>query len=80
MKDNDAAAPQGGAAPGRSMAKRAGWIALNIFLPAWEVSSWSRHAGRNVSRLWQRLREVTAGRARATTAPRAGRRRSQTAA
>ncbi|MCI1029651.1 conjugal transfer protein TraX [Pantoea dispersa] len=44
------------------MAKRAGWIALNIFLPAWEVSSWSRHAGRNVSRLWQRLREVTAGR------------------
>lgn len=62
MKDNDAAAPQAGAAPGRRMAKRAGWIALNIFLPAWEVSSWSRHAGRNVSRLWQRLREVTAGR------------------
>lgn len=62
MKDNDAAAPQGGAATGRRMAKRAGWIALNIFLPAWEVSSWSRHAGRNVSRLWQRLREVTAGR------------------
>lgn len=62
MKDNDAAAPQGGAAPGRRMAKRAGWIALNIFLPAWEVSSWSRHAGRNVSRLWQRLREVIAGR------------------
>lgn len=62
MKDNDAAAPQGGAATGRRMAKRAGWIALNIFLPAWEVSSWSRHAGKNVSRLWQRLREVTAGR------------------
>jgi len=62
VKDNDAAAPQGGAATGRRMAKRAGWIALNIFLPAWEVSSWSRHAGRNVSRLWQRLREVTAGR------------------
>ena len=62
MKDNDAAAPQGGAATGRRMAKRAGWIALNIFLPAWEVSSWSRHAGRNVSRLWQRLRKVTAGR------------------
>lgn len=62
MRDNDAVAPQGGAAPGRRMAKRAGWIALNIFLPAWEVSSWSRHAGRNVSRLWQRLREVTAGR------------------
>lgn len=62
MKDNDAATPQGGAATGRRMAKRAGWIALNIFLPAWEVSSWSRHAGRNVSRLWQRLREVTAGR------------------
>lgn len=62
MKDNDTTAPQGGAAPGRRMAKRAGWIALNIFLPAWEVSSWSRHARRNVSRLWQRLREVTAGR------------------
>jgi hypothetical protein len=62
VKDNDAAAPQGGAATGRRMAKRAGWIALNIFMPAWEVSSWSRHAGRNVSRLWQRLREVTAGR------------------
>nr|WP_249221787.1 conjugal transfer protein TraX [Pantoea sp. JGM49] len=35
---------------------------MNVVLPAWEVSSVTRHAGRNVSRLWQRLREVTAGR------------------
>ncbi|EOW6411085.1 MULTISPECIES: conjugal transfer protein TraX [Cronobacter] len=61
MKDN-ATASQGGSESRRSVVKRAGWIALNIFVPAWEVSSVSRHAGRNVSRLWQRLREVTAGR------------------
>lgn len=42
--------------------KRMGWIALNVVLPAWEVSSVTRHAGRNVSRLWQRIRDVTAGR------------------
>nr|WP_218167132.1 conjugal transfer protein TraX [Cedecea sp. P7760] len=35
---------------------------MNVVLPAWEVSSVTRHAGRNVSRLWQRLRDVTAGR------------------
>lgn len=62
MKDNDSVVPPAGAKNGRLTAKRAGWIALNVFLPAWEVASWSRHAGRNVSRLWQRLREVTAGR------------------
>lgn len=62
MKDNDSAVRQDGANPARITAKRAGWIALNVVLPAWEVSSVTRHAGRNVSRLWQRLREVTAGR------------------
>ncbi|WP_324030845.1 conjugal transfer protein TraX (plasmid) [Pantoea sp. JZ2] len=62
MKDNDTAARQDGAKPARITAKRAGWVALNIVLPAWEVSSVARHAGRNVTRLWQRLRDVTAGR------------------
>ena len=62
MKDNDSAVREDGAKPARITAKRAGWIALNVVLPAWEVSSVTRHAGRNVSRLWQRLREVTAGR------------------
>lgn len=62
MKDNDSAVREDGAKPARLTAKRAGWIALNVVLPAWEVTSVARHAGRNVSRLWQRLREVTAGR------------------
>lgn len=61
MKDKDLTALEGREKTGRITAKRAGWIALNIVLPAWEVSSWSRHAGRNVSRLYQRLREVTSG-------------------
>ena len=62
MKPSDTDAPEGGEKKARITPKRAGWIALNIFLPAWEVSSVTRHAGRNVSRLWQRIREVTAGR------------------
>lgn len=62
MKDNDSAVREDDAKPARITAKRAGWIALNVVLPAWEVSSVARHAGRNASRLWQRLREVTAGR------------------
>lgn len=62
MKDNDTAARKDGAKPDRITVKRAGWVALNVVLPAWEVSSVARHAGRNVSRLWQRLRDVTAGR------------------
>ncbi|WP_099319821.1 conjugal transfer protein TraX [Erwinia amylovora] len=62
MKDKGSAAPAGGEKSARMIAKRAGWVALNVVLPAWEVASMTRHAGRNVSRLWQRLREVTAGR------------------
>lgn len=42
--------------------KRAGWLALNIFVPASEIAGMARYTGRNVSRLWQRIREVTAGR------------------
>lgn len=42
-------------------AKRAGWLALNVFLPASEVSQVFRYTGRNVARLWQRIRDVTAG-------------------
>lgn len=61
MKNRDLAAPEGGEKPARITAKRVGWIVLNVVLPAWEVASVTRHAGRNVSRLWQRLREVTAG-------------------
>lgn len=62
MKSSDTGAPEKGEKKTLITPKRAGWIALNIFLPAWEVSSVTRHAGRNVSRLWQRIREVTAGR------------------
>lgn len=42
--------------------KRAGWLALNIFVPASEITGVARYTGRNVSRLWQRIREVTTGR------------------
>lgn len=62
MKPSDSGNPVENVKKARVTPKRAGWIALNIFLPAWEVSSVTRHAGRNVSRLWQRIREVTAGR------------------
>lgn len=62
MKESDSGAPQAGEKKARITPKRVGWIALNVVLPAWEVSSVTRHAGRNVSRLWQRLREITAGR------------------
>jgi hypothetical protein len=54
--------PSSGARKSKITPKRVGWIALNVFIPAWEVSSVTRHAGRNVSRLWQRIRDVTAGR------------------
>lgn len=62
MKPSDSKSPEQNIKKKRVTPKRAGWIALNIFVPAWEVSSVTRHAGRNVSRLWQRIREVTAGR------------------
>lgn len=62
MKDKDSTAPEGGAKPARVTVKRVGWIALNVVLPAWEATSMTRHAGRNARRMWQRLREVTAGR------------------
>lgn len=54
--------PSSGARKSKITPKRVAWIALNVFIPAWEVSSVTRHAGRNVSRLWQRIRDVTAGR------------------
>lgn len=41
--------------------RRAGWLALNVLLPVSEVSGLARYTGKNVSRLWQRIREVTAG-------------------
>ncbi|WP_168403362.1 conjugal transfer protein TraX [Erwinia amylovora] len=62
MKNKDSSAPAGGEKPARITVKRVGWIALNAVLPAWEASSVTRHAGRNVSRLWKRIREVTAAR------------------
>lgn len=34
-----------------------GWIALNVFVPAWEVTSVTRYTGRN-----ERARKVTSGR------------------
>lgn len=42
--------------------KRLGWFALNVFVPASEMNGVARYTGRNVLRLWQRIREVTAGR------------------
>ena len=62
MKETDSTGSEKNTAPARITPKRIGWIALNVMLPAWEVSSLTRHAGKNVSRLWQRLREVTAER------------------
>lgn len=62
MKDAESVTPERGKKNYRLTPKRVGWIALNVVLPAWEVSSWTRHAGNNISRLWQRLHEVTAGR------------------
>lgn len=52
----------GGKKPPASMAKRAGWIALNLVLPAWEVSGLVRYTARNTRQLWQRLRDVAKGR------------------
>lgn len=62
MKESDSTVSEKNTTPVRITPKRIGWIALNVMLPAWEVSSLTRHAGKNVSRLWQRLREVTADR------------------
>ncbi|MDI9223657.1 conjugal transfer protein TraX [Serratia sp. PF2-63] len=62
MTQSDNRTPETGAKKSFLTPKRVGWIALNVVLPAWEVSSVTRHAGRNVSRLWQRIRDVTAGR------------------
>lgn len=41
-------------------AKRAGWIALNILVPASEVSQVFRYTGKNFTRLWHRIRDITA--------------------
>ncbi|MBP2157416.1 conjugal transfer protein TraX [Erwinia rhapontici] len=62
MTTPDAKAPPEQPVKAKFTPKRVGWMALNLFLPAWEVASVTRHAGRNVSRLWHRIREVTAGR------------------
>lgn len=43
-------------------ARRAGWFALNVFVPASEVSQVFRYTSRSAGRLWQRLRDITAGR------------------
>lgn len=44
------------------IAKRAGWLALNIFVPASDVSHMFCYTVRNTARLWRRIREVTSGR------------------
>ncbi|MEQ9927987.1 conjugal transfer protein TraX [Pectobacterium parvum] len=58
MTPHDSRTPVGDAKKS-TITKRVGWILINVFLPAWEVSNMTRHAGSNVSRLWQRIREVT---------------------
>lgn len=62
MSESDSVAPVKNAKKKRITPKRMGWIALNAVVPAWEASSMIGHASDNVSRLWHRLREVTAGR------------------
>lgn len=69
MKKNARAIPEGGKKTARVTAKRAGWIALNVVLPAWEATNMTRHAGRNVRQLWQRIRTVTAGRGAGDSRP-----------
>lgn len=69
MTTPDPQLPAGKDKNSKITAKRVGWIALNIFVPAWEISSVTRHAGRNVSRLWHRVREITAGRGKGDYQP-----------
>lgn len=54
--------PAGTKKPAKITAKRVGWVALNIFLPASESVSLARYTGRNLAQLWQRLRDATARR------------------
>jgi len=62
MSRTDEQPPVTGAKSRKVTVKRAGWLALNIVVPASEVAGMARYTGRNLSRLWQRLREVTSGR------------------
>lgn len=62
MNPPDELSPATGAKNRKFTPKRAGWLALNIIVPASEVAGMARYTGRNLSRLWQRLREVASGR------------------
>lgn len=62
MNRPDELSPAMGAKNRKFTPKRAGWLALNIFVPASDIAGMARYTGRNLSRLWQRLRDVTAGR------------------
>ncbi|MBU9819655.1 conjugal transfer protein TraX [Rahnella sp. BCC 1045] len=42
--------------------KGAGWLALNVFVPVSDTARVLRYTGRNATRLWTRLRDVTSGR------------------
>lgn len=62
MNRPDELSPATGAKNRKFTPKRAGWLTLNIFVPASDIAGMARYTGRNLSRLWQRLRDVTAGR------------------
>lgn len=62
MKSVDTEVPEADPKKARITPKRIGWFALNVFLPASEMSGLARYTGRSVSRIWQRIRDITAGR------------------
>lgn len=61
MNEQEQVAPVTEVKKSRSITKRAGWIALNIFTPASEIKNMARYTGNSASGLWERLRVVTSG-------------------
>lgn len=62
MKNADADISANNGKKARITPKRVGWFALNVFVPASEMTGMARYTGLSVSRIWQRIRDVTAGR------------------
>ncbi|CBJ48278.1 conjugal transfer protein TraX [Erwinia amylovora] len=62
MKRADTEAPATNEKKATITPKRLGWFVMNVFVPAAEITGVVRYTGRSVSRIWQRIRDVTAGR------------------
>lgn len=62
MKSVNTDTPEADPKKARITPRRVGWFALNVFLPASETTGLARYTGRSVSRIWQRIRDITAGR------------------